>query len=61
MSDGLIGDRDAALGEQLFDFTKAEAESMVEPHGVADDLRGKTITAVARSLSAHHARLPDPG
>ena len=33
-----VGDRDAPLGEQLFHFTEAEAEPMIEPDGMPDDL-----------------------
>ena len=38
---GLLGDGEAPFGQQLVDLTEAEAEAMVEPHGVADNFRGK--------------------
>ena len=38
LSDAFIRDENAALSQQLFDFTKAETEAMIEPHGVTDDL-----------------------
>jgi hypothetical protein len=38
-----IRDGDPTFGEEFFDFTKAEAEPMVEPDGVADNFRGKTV------------------
>ncbi len=47
-----IGDhyRDAALSEQVFDIPKAESESVVEPNGMVDDFRWKTVAFVAGSL-----------
>ena len=39
-ADGLVGDRDAPLGEEIFDVAEAQTESVVEPHGVTDDFRG---------------------
>ena len=38
-SDRFVGNRDASLSKQLFDVSKAHAESVVEPDGVADDFR----------------------
>ncbi len=42
-----ICDGDPTFGEEFFDFTKAEAEPMVEPDGVTDNFRGKPVTVVA--------------
>ena len=36
-----VGDRDPALGQQIFRVAEAETETMVEPDGVTDDFRGK--------------------
>ena len=41
LANGFIRDGDASFGEKFFDFTKAEAEAMVEPHGVTDNFRGE--------------------
>src|ERR1700691_3301282 len=38
---GLVADDDAPLGQKQFDVAKAEAEHVVQPHSMADDLRGK--------------------
>lgn len=46
---------------QLFDFTEAQAEALVQPKGMAVDLRGKPITAVAERVSLHGPSLPNPG
>jgi len=53
-----IGDRDAALGEQLFHFTEAEAEPMLEPNGMADDFGWKAVTMVDGWFSLHRPSLP---
>ncbi len=59
--DRLIRNRDAAVSEEIFHVSIAHAESVVQPHGVADDLGAKSISAVARAFrfssvkSATHA------
>ncbi len=54
-----IRDGDPTFGEEFFDFTKAEAEPMVEPDGVADNFRRKAMTLVAGCVGFHHASLPN--
>ena len=44
---GFVRDGDAALSEQIFHITETQAEAVVEPDSVADDLAWKTISAVA--------------
>ena len=44
---GLVSDRDAALGQQVFCIAKTQAEAMVEPDRVTDDLRWETVAVVA--------------
>ena len=46
-------DGGSTLREQILDISKAYAESMVEPDGVADDFGRKSISAVARRLALH--------
>jgi hypothetical protein len=36
--DALMGDHHAALGQDQLDITQAEAENLVQPHGMTDDL-----------------------
>ena len=45
-SHGLVGDDDATLGQDQLDIPQAEAEDMVEPDGVADDLGRKPMTVI---------------
>jgi hypothetical protein len=42
-----IGEGDATFGEEFFHLSKAQEEPMVEPNGVTNDCRGKTVTLVA--------------
>ena len=51
--DRFVTDRDASLSEQLFDVSNAHAESVVEPDGVADDSRWKSIAVVAWRIGLH--------
>jgi hypothetical protein len=43
---GLIGDNNTPLSQQELDISKAEAEHVVQPDGMADDLGGKAMTVV---------------
>ena len=55
-----IYDGDPTFGEEFFDFTKAEAEPMVEPDGVTDNFRGKSMTLVAGCWLFHVAQSAKP-
>ena len=44
--DGLIGDFDTPAGQQVLHVSEAEREAMIEPHRVADDFRGKLVSAL---------------
>jgi hypothetical protein len=52
-ADRLVGDGDASPGQQIFDVPVAEIEAVIEPDGVLDDLRRKSVPPV-RALSAFH-------
>ena len=41
-SNGLVGDRDPALSEQVFDVSKAQRKPDVEPYRLVNDLRRET-------------------
>jgi hypothetical protein len=41
-----VGDRDPALGQDQLDIPQAEAEDVMEPYGVADDLGGEAVSGV---------------
>ncbi len=42
----LVGDSDAAFGEQILYISKAQGEPKVEPYRLLDDLRRKPVTTV---------------
>ena len=46
--DGFIGNNSPAFGEEIFDITEAQAETVIDPDGVADDFRWKTVSVVTR-------------
>src|SRR5262249_16880532 len=46
LADRLIGHDDSAFKQELFDITKAQTESEVEPDGVADDLHRKAVVLI---------------
>ncbi len=58
-SDGLVGDHDPPLCKEILDVTEAQAEAVVEPDGVADDLRREPVSAVAGCVVIYPASLPD--
>ena len=58
-SDRFIGNGDAALSQKIFDIAQAQAKSVVEPDGVADDFGRKSISAVARRVPFHPPSLSD--
>ena len=47
LSDGLVGDDDAALNQEVFDISEAQTEAVIEPDCVADDLAWKSVSAVS--------------
>src|ERR1700759_866256 len=60
LPDRLIGHRDAASRQYLFDHAKAEREPKIQPKRVADDLSRESIAGVNWVPSRRQpARLPD--
>ena len=47
---GLVGYRDAALRQQIFDVAKTQGESEIEPDRVLNDLRREPLLAVTDFL-----------
>ncbi len=56
LTNGLIRDGDAPVGEEFFDLTEAEAEPMVQPDGVANNFRRKAMAVVAGLFGFHAAQ-----
>jgi hypothetical protein len=53
----LIGDHDAALSQEQLNMPQAEAEHVVEPDGVADDLGWEPMAVVGVGWRLHAASL----
>ena len=50
-ADALVADHDAALGQDRLNLTQAQAEAVVEPDSVADDLGRKAEAVVGTELA----------
>ena len=46
LADRFVGDFHSALSEKIFDISEAQRESVVQPHGVANDLRREPVPTV---------------
>jgi len=58
VADCFVRDGDASLREQIFHITEAQAEAVIEPDRVADDLGLEAVSAVAGRLARHRPTLP---
>jgi hypothetical protein len=58
LSNRLAGHRDAALGKQTFDISETQAETVVQLHGVTDDVRAKPAISLAGRLGLQRPALP---
>ena len=58
LTDGFVGDRNAPLGQQLLNIPEAESKSVIELHGVADDLGEESVAVIARRVTAHSPTVP---
>jgi hypothetical protein len=56
LTNRFIGDGDITFGEQFFDLTEAEAETMVQPDGMTDNFGEKTIALVGGIFGFHAAQ-----
>src|SRR3712207_1579074 len=52
-TDSLVADHDASRREDQFDFPQAQAEAVIQPDGLIDDLGRIAETAVGIGRSAH--------
>jgi hypothetical protein len=53
LPDRLVRHDDSALGKKILDITEAQAEAMISPDRIADDLGRVTITEVTRPSAFH--------
>ena len=60
-SDGLVGDDDASLGEEILRIAEAQREAVIQLDGVTDDLGRESIAVIAERLAGHPPTLPLTG
>ena len=58
LADGFVGDRDPPLGQEIFDIAEAQTEAVIEPHGVADDRPGESVSVICGRMAIHRPSLP---
>jgi hypothetical protein len=56
-SNRFIRDEDSAFGEQIFDISEAQAETMVNPDRIADDFPREPMAVIPRSTASHATSL----
>ena len=54
----LLGDRDTPLSKQVLDIAETQAEPVVEPDGVTDDLGWESVSVRAGRMTPHRSTLP---
>jgi hypothetical protein len=59
-ANALVGEVEAALGKQFFDIAITQGEAEVQPHGVLDDDRWKTMPAIGDRSHARSLRRTPP-
>jgi hypothetical protein len=58
LSDGLVGDYDPGLRQKVFNISEAQAESVIEPDGMADNIRRKSVSLIGWCIGVHWPSLP---
>jgi hypothetical protein len=61
LPNGLVGDDDSPLCQELLNISEAQTESMIQPDGVTDDLRWESVSVVAVRFAVHHPSLGGTG
>ena len=57
LRDRFVRHDDSSLGKQSFDLSEAQTELIIDPDGVADDFRWRTMPEIARPAAFHPAIL----
>jgi hypothetical protein len=58
LANRLIRNGDTSFREEMLDIAETQAKPVVEPDGVTDDGRGKSVPAIAGLLADRHPTLP---
>jgi hypothetical protein len=53
LTDAFVADRDASLGEDQFDVSETQAEAVIQPDRVANDLGREPVSGVGDGLGRH--------
>jgi hypothetical protein len=61
LADGLVGDGDSALRQEILDVSEAQTEPVIQPDGMADDLGWEPVAAVAGCGAIQVLTLPAIG
>ena len=61
LSDRFVGNLDPTFRQEIFDVTVAEAEAVVQPNGVTNDFRWKSLSMVYCFGVFHGFSLPNLG
>ena len=56
-ADALVGDHHAPFSQDQFDVAQAEAEQMIQPYSMADDLAREAVAVIQQWLSGHAGSL----
>ena len=59
-SNRFIRDDDSPFGEKILDISEAQAETMVNPDGIADDFWSETMTVIGRPIVLHGTSVSVP-
>ena len=57
MSNGFIGNDNAAFGEKIFHISEAHTEAIIDPDGMANDFNREAMTVVTRTTGFHAVSL----
>ncbi len=60
LPNALMGNRDPALGQDQLDVPQAEAEDIIKPYSMADDLGREAVAGVGDGLGHHQPSLVQP-
>ena len=61
LPDGFVGGHHTSFGKEFLDIPEAQAEAVIEPDGMTDDLRRESVSAVAASMGCQQPSLPRTG
>jgi len=53
LSNGLVGDYDPALCQQILNISETQVESVAKPNGMADDMRWESMSVIVGNIGCH--------